>query len=199
MVVGADAARRCSAERAARANCQSARASGDTGERDGFYVHEIGAAEPVVAAGAERALNPASTIKLVTTYAGLELLGPAYTWLTEAYAVGPLNQEVLTGDLVLKGYGDPKLTLENFWLLLRELRARGLREIRGDLVLDRGYFSGIEADPGAFRRPADPALQHRAGCAARELQGGAAPVRARRGGARSAHPRGAGASRRCRS
>jgi D-alanyl-D-alanine carboxypeptidase/D-alanyl-D-alanine-endopeptidase (penicillin-binding protein 4) len=116
----------------------------------GFYVHEIGAAVPVVAAGAERALNPASTIKLVTTYAGLELLGPAYTWLTEAYAVGPLNQDVLTGDLVLKGYGDPKLTLENFWLLLRELRARGLREIRGDLVLDRGYFSAIEADPGRF-------------------------------------------------
>ena len=49
--------------------------------RQAFYVHEIGAESPVVAAGAERALNPASIIKLVTTYAGLELLGPAYTWL----------------------------------------------------------------------------------------------------------------------
>jgi D-alanyl-D-alanine carboxypeptidase/D-alanyl-D-alanine-endopeptidase (penicillin-binding protein 4) len=116
----------------------------------GFYVHEIGAAEPLVVAGAERALNPASTIKLVTTYAGLELLGPAYTWQTEVYATGALNQDVLNGDLVLKGYGDPKLTLENFWLLLRELRGRGLREIRGDLVLDRSYFAGIEQDPGRF-------------------------------------------------
>src|SRR5262249_2786803 len=82
--------------------------------------------------------------------AGLELLGPAYTWQTEAYAAGTMNGDVLTGDLVLKGYGDPKLTLENFWLLLRELRGRGLREVRGDLVLDRSYFSGIEPDPGRF-------------------------------------------------
>jgi D-alanyl-D-alanine carboxypeptidase/D-alanyl-D-alanine-endopeptidase (penicillin-binding protein 4) len=106
-----------------------------------FYVHEIGAARPVLAAGAGRALNPASTIKLLTTYAGLELLGPAYTWRTEAYATGTLEQGALAGDLILKGYGDPKLTLENFWLLLRDLRARGVRDVRGDLVLDRSHFA----------------------------------------------------------
>src|SRR5688572_8017475 len=115
-----------------------------------FYVHEIGAERPLVAAGTERAMNPASTIKLVTTYAGLELLGPAYAWHTEAYAAGPLSQDVLAGDLVLKGYGDPKLTLENFWLLLRDLRGRGLREIRGDLALDRSYFTGVDSDPARF-------------------------------------------------
>jgi D-alanyl-D-alanine carboxypeptidase/D-alanyl-D-alanine-endopeptidase (penicillin-binding protein 4) len=115
-----------------------------------FYVHEIGAERPLVAAGAERALNPASTIKLVTTYAALELLGPAYAWPTEAYAAGALKEGVLAGDLVLKGYGDPKLTLENFWLLLRNLRGRGVREIRGDLVLDRGYFAAEDYDPARF-------------------------------------------------
>ena len=78
---------------------------------------------------------------LLTTYAALERLGPAYRWPTEAYAAGELAHGVLAGDLVLKGYGDPKLTLENFWLLLRDLRARGLREVRGDLVLDRSFFS----------------------------------------------------------
>ena len=115
-----------------------------------FYVHEIGAERPLVSAGAERALNPASSIKLLTTYASLELLGPAYTWATEAYAAGAVNQGVLAGDLVLKGYGDPKMTLENFWLLLRNLRGRGLREIRGDLVLDRGYFEAEAFDPARF-------------------------------------------------
>lgn len=115
-----------------------------------FYVHEIGAERPLLAAGAERALNPASSIKLLTTYAGLELLGPAYGWTTEAYAAGPLKDGVLAGDLVLKGRGDPKLTLENFWLLLRSLRGRGLREIRGDLVLDRGYFPVEDFDPSRF-------------------------------------------------
>jgi serine-type D-Ala-D-Ala carboxypeptidase/endopeptidase (penicillin-binding protein 4) len=106
-----------------------------------FYVHETGASGPLLALGADRALNPASTIKLLTTYAALELLGPAYTWPTEAYAAGHLTRGVLAGDLILKGYGDPKLTLENFWLFLRDLRARGLRDIRGDLVLDRGHFA----------------------------------------------------------
>ena len=105
------------------------------------YVHEIGAPHPLFALHANHALNPASTIKLLTTYAALELLGPAYRWPTEVYATGGLARGVLAGDLVLKGYGDPKLTLENFWLLLRDLRARGLREIRGDLVLDRSFFS----------------------------------------------------------
>jgi D-alanyl-D-alanine carboxypeptidase/D-alanyl-D-alanine-endopeptidase (penicillin-binding protein 4) len=116
----------------------------------GLYVHEIGAARPLLALGAERPLNPASCIKLLTTYAALELLGPAYTWRTEVYAAGALREEVLAGDLVLKGGGDPKLTLENFWLLLRELRARGVREIRGDLVLDRSYFAPDNHDPARF-------------------------------------------------
>jgi len=122
-----------------------------------FYVHEVGAERPLLATGAERAMNPASAIKLVTTYAALELLGPAYQWVTEAYADGALNGGVLTGDLVLKGRGDPKLTLENFWLLLRTLRSRGLAEIRGDLVLDRTYFAANVHDPARFDdQPARP-------------------------------------------
>lgn len=116
----------------------------------GVYVHEIGAGQPVVSVGAERALNPASTMKLVTTYAGLELLGPAYTWNTEALTDGAITQELLSGNLYLKGSGDPKLVLENFWLLLRNLRARGIREIRGDLVLDRRLFTEETFDPGQF-------------------------------------------------
>lgn len=115
-----------------------------------FYVHEIGAERPLLAVGATRSMNPASAIKLVTTYAALELLGPAFQWTTEAYAAGALSDGVLEGDLVLKGRGDPKLTLENFWLLLRGLRGRGLREIRGDLVLDRTYFAATDHDPARF-------------------------------------------------
>lgn len=116
----------------------------------GVYVHEIGAAEPVLAIGADRALNPASTMKLVTTYAGLEMLGPAYVWNTDVLTDGALTQDVLAGNLYIRGAGDPKLTVENFWLLLRNLRARGVREIRGDLVLDRRLFAEELQDPGAF-------------------------------------------------
>ena len=50
----------------------------------------------------------------------------------------------------LKGSGDPKLNLEGFWVLLRALRGKGLREIRGDLLLDRSYFASSPGDPGGF-------------------------------------------------
>jgi serine-type D-Ala-D-Ala carboxypeptidase/endopeptidase (penicillin-binding protein 4) len=115
-----------------------------------LYVHDVDAPKAALAYHAERAMNPASAIKLVTTFAALDLLGPTYTWKTEAYLVGSLDGDVLAGDLLLKGYGDPKLTIENFWLFLRGLRARGLREIRGDLVLDRTYFDLTDHDPAKF-------------------------------------------------
>jgi len=116
----------------------------------GVYVQEITADQPIISHRAEQPLNPASVMKLVTTYAALESLGPAYTWNTEIVSDGVLKNDVLTGDLVIKGGGDPKFTLENFWLLLRALRARGVREIRGDLVLDRSFFSIDASDPGRF-------------------------------------------------
>lgn len=116
----------------------------------GIYVHEIGAAKPVLAINAGIAMNPASVMKLVTTFAGLELLGPAYTWKTELYANGILNGDTLQGDLIIRGYGDPRLNLENFWLLTRRLRQTGLREIAGDLVLDNSYFDAPIGDPAAF-------------------------------------------------
>jgi serine-type D-Ala-D-Ala carboxypeptidase/endopeptidase (penicillin-binding protein 4) len=116
----------------------------------GLYVQDVAADKALLSHNAERALNPASTMKIVTTYSALELLGPAYTWNTDVYAAGALANEILAGDLVIRGYGDPKLTIESFWLMLRALRARGIREIRGDLVLDRGFFKVDEYDPAAF-------------------------------------------------
>lgn len=107
-------------------------------------VQEAAAVLPRVSVNAGQPFNPASLMKLLTTYAALDILGPAYTWKTEALAAdGPVNG-VLETDLVLKGGGDPKLTFEQFWLLLRQLRARGVREIRGNLLLDRSLFDMTE-------------------------------------------------------
>ncbi len=113
-------------------------------------VQEISTQKSLLRMNAERSMNPASTMKLLTTYAALDQLGPAYTWKTEAYLDGELKNGILQGDLILKGYGDPKLTVEQFWLWLAELRARGLRDIRGDLVLDRSYFELPPYDAAAF-------------------------------------------------
>ena len=115
-----------------------------------ILVQQTDASRPLVSLNADRAINPASTMKLLTTIAALETLGPAYRWKTEAYLDGKLENGVLQGDLVFKGYGDPKLTVEQFWLWLHELRQRGLREIRGDIVLDHSYFDTVKQDPAAF-------------------------------------------------
>jgi D-alanyl-D-alanine carboxypeptidase/D-alanyl-D-alanine-endopeptidase (penicillin-binding protein 4) len=103
-----------------------------------------------IAINEHQSMNPASTMKLATTMAGLELLGPQYVWRTEALATAPLRQGVLDGDLWLRGGGDPRLVMEDLWLLVQRIRGSGVREIRGDLVLDRSAFDAIAHDAGAF-------------------------------------------------
>lgn len=129
---------------------QALKAAGVSQTSVAIVVREADARMSRVSFNADKPMNPASVMKLVTTYAALELLGPAYVWKTEAYALGPIHDGVLEGDLALKGYGDPKLGFEQFWLLLRQLRDKGLREIRGDLLLDRSHFEAIAHDPARF-------------------------------------------------
>ena len=95
-------------------------------------------------------MNPASVMKLVTTYAALDILGPAFTWSTPVYADGPVQGGVLQGNLYIKGQGDPKLVLERIWLLLRRLRGAGIASIQGDMVLDRSALEVPEQDPSQF-------------------------------------------------
>jgi len=94
--------------------------------------------------------SPASTIKVVTTFAALDMLGPAYTWHTRALIRGRLNDGVLDGDLILQGGGDPYMTLERWWSFAHSLRAKGLKVIHGDIVVDNTAFSLPREDPGEF-------------------------------------------------
>jgi D-alanyl-D-alanine carboxypeptidase/D-alanyl-D-alanine-endopeptidase (penicillin-binding protein 4) len=114
------------------------------------FVQRVGSDEPLLAFNDAVPRNPASVVKLVTTFAALTALGPAYQWKTEVYADGRLEGGTLAGDLLLKGYGDPYLVTERLWLLQRELRSRGLRVIDGDIVIDNTWFAREELDPGAF-------------------------------------------------
>ena len=114
------------------------------------WVEEVGTAKPRVVWQPDRPANPASLMKLVTTYAGLEMLGPAYTWATPVWLQGPIEGGVLQGNLVIKGSGDPKLVLERMWLLMRRVQQAGVREIRGDIVVDRSAFVPGEINPADF-------------------------------------------------
>ena len=114
------------------------------------YVREVGREEPLVDLNSDVVRNPASTMKLLTTYAALETLGPAYTWRTRAYAAGSVRDQVLEGDLVLVGGGDPFMTAERWWGFVNGLRQAGVQRIAGDVVIDNGYFAPQGDDRAAF-------------------------------------------------
>jgi D-alanyl-D-alanine carboxypeptidase/D-alanyl-D-alanine-endopeptidase (penicillin-binding protein 4) len=113
-------------------------------------VQEVGSTRARVAWQVDRPVNPASLMKLLTTFASLELLGPAWTWSTPVWLQGGVRDGVLEGDLVIKGTGDPKLVVERVWLLLKRVQQLGVREIRGDIVLDRSAFKVAEQGPADF-------------------------------------------------
>ncbi|MEQ8659485.1 MAG: D-alanyl-D-alanine carboxypeptidase/D-alanyl-D-alanine-endopeptidase [Gammaproteobacteria bacterium] len=115
-----------------------------------FVVQAVDETTPRLALNVEVPRNPASTIKLVTTWVALDLLGPTHTWATRVYALGPLRDGVLDGDLLLEGGGDPYLVEEDFWRMLGELRRHDVRDIRGRLLVDDSRFATDESDPGAF-------------------------------------------------
>jgi D-alanyl-D-alanine carboxypeptidase/D-alanyl-D-alanine-endopeptidase (penicillin-binding protein 4) len=95
-------------------------------------------------------VNPASVMKLVTTYAALDLLGPAYTWRTPVFVEGAVRDGTLFGNLYIQGQGDPKLVTERLWLLLRRVQGLGIDKIAGDIVLDDSAFEAMDVDPASF-------------------------------------------------
>ncbi len=99
---------------------------------------------------AELPMNPASVMKLVTTYAGLELLGPGHFWKTRVYTQGFMRDGVLHGDLLIQGSGDPKLVLERIEELMRAIQDQGVRRIEGDILLDNSVFKLPPHDAAAF-------------------------------------------------
>jgi D-alanyl-D-alanine carboxypeptidase/D-alanyl-D-alanine-endopeptidase (penicillin-binding protein 4) len=104
--------------------------------------------EVVLAHGAERPMQPASVIKLVTTLVGLEQLGPVFRGRTELRAAAPVVKGVLQGDLILRGGADADFSGEALETMLQSLRNQGIRRIGGDLVLDRSVFNPARIDQG---------------------------------------------------
>lgn len=97
--------------------------------------------EPLLSVNAHASRNPASAIKLLTTLTALELLGPAYHWETTYLSEGEIVDGVLQGDLILRGGGDPFLTVERLLEHVLSLRQLGIKRINGQLVLDNSQFT----------------------------------------------------------
>ena len=110
--------------------------------RVSVHVQAVDNGEVLASVAADRLMNPASVIKLITGWAALGTMGPEYRWQTRFYLDGPLQADgTLDGNLVVLGGGDPKLVVEDLTDLAARLCARGLRHIRGDLLLDDSLYA----------------------------------------------------------
>jgi serine-type D-Ala-D-Ala carboxypeptidase/endopeptidase (penicillin-binding protein 4) len=109
--------------------------------------------KPVYARGEKAPMNAASNVKIVTSAAALSLLGPEYRWRTTLSVSGPPTGPAIApggevmGDLVLRGGGDPTLSVEDLSAMVADLVALGLHKVHGGLVVDDGFFDGATVGP----------------------------------------------------
>lgn len=103
----------------------------------------------VAAHNTAASMQPASTMKLVSTLIGLERLGPTYRGRTEFSTAAPLSGNTLQGNLLLQGLADSDLDWRSFQIMLQALRDQGVQDIRGNLVIDRTMFQPPRTDLGA--------------------------------------------------
>ena len=115
-----------------------------------MYVREVGRQNALIDHRASAAMNPASTMKIVTTLVGLDVLTPSYTWKTTFSSNGRIENGVLNGPLFIKGSGDPKFVTEHLQAAVNALRARGIRHINGDVLRDRSRFAEATHDASLF-------------------------------------------------
>lgn len=133
------------------------RRAGVSEDEIGLLAVPVDGGRPLARWNEDRAFNPASTMKLLTTYAALGMLGQDYRWRTGVYLTGLLDGDRLDGDLVLRGGGDPKLVVEDMLALVARMRAAGLRRIDGNLVIDDSLYQLdqglLEPIDGELTRP----------------------------------------------
>jgi D-alanyl-D-alanine carboxypeptidase/D-alanyl-D-alanine-endopeptidase (penicillin-binding protein 4) len=106
------------------------------------------------------ALVPASTTKVVTTYAILKSMKPDTVIETEVW--GDLRDGVVQGDLTFKGDGDPLLTSERIWMLAQTLKREGVRRVAGTIRLDQSAFDAQRQPQGWENTSADTLPEVRA-------------------------------------
>ena len=113
-----------------------------------YTVQRLPTGASWAASNADRSVQPASTLKLLTSLVALETLGPTYRGRTELLLSGAATIGVFEGDVILRGLGDVDLDAAAFERLLGALRLEGIHEIRGDVVLDRSFFEPARTDVG---------------------------------------------------
>ena len=106
----------------------------------GIKIYSLDRQEALYSVRSDHLFTPASNLKLITTAVAVKYLGPDYRFYTRLYSTGHIEDNILHGDLYIKGFGDPKLVSEQMWLLSKELWNLPLRKVEGDIIADSHYF-----------------------------------------------------------
>jgi serine-type D-Ala-D-Ala carboxypeptidase/endopeptidase (penicillin-binding protein 4) len=114
--------------------------SGMPSKKISIYIKETKSNKLIASLNATKLRNPASVIKLATTYASVLQLGYDYRWMTDIGYSGSISQGVLHGNLIIKGGGDPDLKDEDVFEIAHYIRDKGIRKIEGNVILDRSIF-----------------------------------------------------------
>lgn len=114
----------------------------------GLLVTDLQTGETLYEHKADASFNPASVTKVVTTATALKVLGPGHTFKTHVSRAGKLESGVLEGDLVVRGEGDPSITLERIWRIASLVRVAGVTTVEGDLVVDDTFFDSVRQGAG---------------------------------------------------
>ncbi len=115
-----------------------------------IYIKETGKNKVVASLNIDKPMLPASVIKVYSAYAVLLELGYGYRWPTKFYYTGKLKNGVLHGDLVVKGFGDPTLKTSDLPAIVAAIKAKGIKKVKGNIVIDRNYFTVPKRDSSHF-------------------------------------------------
>jgi D-alanyl-D-alanine carboxypeptidase/D-alanyl-D-alanine-endopeptidase (penicillin-binding protein 4) len=110
--------------------------------RWGVFVVSLKDGRVIAARDAQKLFNPASVQKIVTSVVALDRLGADFRWQTRVYSKEKQENGILKGDLILYGQGAPDLSGEGLENLVKQLKAKGLQKIKGNIVGDESYFTG---------------------------------------------------------
>lgn len=115
----------------------------------GIAIVDVESGRVLAASGEHTPLNPASNAKLFTAATALASLHGDYRYQT--VLAGTAKNGAVTGQLVLRGNGDPSLKSADLFALVQDLKAHGVRRVDGDVVVDQQHFDG-ETTPPAFEQ-----------------------------------------------
>ena len=119
------------------------------GTRIGIHIVDVQSGQELYAHDADELYNPASNAKLITSAAALDVLGPQHTFTTRVFAE-KVDGEKVPGAVYVTGDGEGFLLREDMLDWAAEIRARGITEISGDIIVDDGPFKGGDFLPPGF-------------------------------------------------